>query len=248
MVRGMVEKLSESQKSIKKDILRRMNSELRDAGLVLRTMVVEVVTEEKIKKMKDVEEYLEERTERTENERDILTVGELFEGYENWQKKKYDFNEHKKKVQETYITTTKEMGEYMTALEYPKFIGKVNGKTVRGYRTLRWNTDTTIVNEFMKKFTIRTESTEERISVENLLRVYKMYCEQKEQPKKINETEFRNKLRKYDYKAKAAVEKPYYIREMDGKKVRNTTDEIKHCITKLKWLPGAVESLESEVN
>ena len=134
---------------------------------------------------------------------------------------------------------------YLGQLNYNKFIGKINGKTVRGYTNIRYKSETSKVNEFLSKFTIKTESGDDRIALMNLIKVYREWVRSNpsgeiSQVKKIGETEFKNSANKYGYKMKAAVEKPYYINSTTGKKKKRTNQVITHCFTKLKWLPGAI--------
>ena len=221
---------------LKKELTRRWRMEAKEVGLEIKYIVMDTLTEDQVKKSQVVKEFAESEIERTKSENDIISTREIWNRYDDWHRTKgYGTG--------TYIDSWREFGMQMSVLEYKNGKGRVNGKELRGFKGIRWNTDTTLVNDFMKKYTMRTDSPEDRIAVESLLKFYKMYCEQEDNPKKINETEFRNKLRKYDYKAKAAAEVPYIVKE-NGKKTRNPNATIKHCITKLKWLPGATEGLK----
>ena len=136
-----------------------------------------------------------------------------------------------------YIDSRVILGKYMAGqLDYEKGIWRESEKTVRGFKNLRWKeAEASKVNEYLKKYTIRTESGEDRIALEKLVRVYREKTEER-----INNTKFMEGARKYGYKLKAAAEEPYYYKE-GKKKKKEGKQEIKHCITKLKWLPGAME-------
>jgi len=227
--------LSKAQEEIKADWLYRSRQELRDAGLVIKCVIVGAENEEDTTKREQVGEFLQEMTERTLNEKDIITTKELWDKYDDW------FRGKKRQVDE-YVDSTAKMGMYIGELEYTKYIGKLNGKTVRGYRNIKWGSESSKVNDFMSKFLIRTYSGEDRVSLENSVYVYREWSGHS-----INQTDFKESARKYEYKLKAAVEKPYYISSSTGKKKKREGQTIEQCYTKVKWLPGAVESLNSEV-
>lgn len=229
--------MNKAQEELKYDFCNRWRQEAREVGLRITYIKFDVENEEEYEKREKVKEFLEERTEKTENEKDIIVTNDLWDKYDDWNRDPKNNGGPTTMVESSTI-----MGRYIGQLNYNKFIGKVNGKTVRGYTNIRYKSETSKINEFLSKFTIKTESGDDRIALLNLLMVYREWGE----GKKIGETEFKNSANKYGYKMKAAVEKPYYINSTTGKKKKRTNQVITHCITKLKWLPGAIESLNYE--
>ena len=227
--------LTEAQEQIKADIIYRARQEAKDAGLVIKCIVFDVEKEEEMYCRSQVVEFLSEYIEKSENKRDIITTRELFDKYDDW------FRGRKLSPMDYIDGGPAALGKYMGQLDYNKYIGKLNGKTVRGYTNIRWKSETSKVNDFMIKFTINTQDAEDRIALQKLVCVYKEYTGEK-----ISSTEFINKARKYGYKLKAAVEKPYYICSTTGKKKKREGQDIEHCVTKLKWISGAVENLNAE--
>lgn len=209
-----------------------------EVGLRITYIKFDVENEEEYEKREKVKEFLEERTERTENEKDIIVTNDLWTKYDDWNR-----DPKNNGGPSTMVESATGMGMYIGQLNYNKFIGKLNGKTVRGYTKIRYKSETSKVNEFLSKFTIKTESGDDRIAIMNLLMVYREWVRGDERGKKIGETEFKNSANKYGYKMKAAVEKPYYINSTTGKRKKRTNQIITHCFTKLKWLPGAIEGV-----
>lgn len=228
--------LSEAQELIKADIIYRARQEAKDAGLVIKSIIMDVEKEEEKNKRTHVMEFLSEYIEKSENKRDIITTRDIFDKYDEW------FRGRKMTAMDYIDGGPMELGKYLGQLDYEKYIGKLYGKTVRGYRNLKWKSETSKVKDFMMKFTQKTTKAEDRISLQNLLCVYKEYTGET-----IASTEFMNKARKYGYKLKAAVEKPYYICSTTGKKKKREGQDIEHCVTKLIWLTGAVESVVNTV-
>jgi len=250
--------MNKYQEELKENFCHRWRQEAREVGLRITYIKIDVEKEEEYEKREKVKDFMEGETEKTENEKDIIMTNDLWDKYDDWNRDPTNNG-----GPSTMVGSATGMGMYLGQLNYNKFIGKINGKTVRGYTNIRYKSETSKVNEFLSKFTIKTESGDDRIALKNLLMVYIewMRCssptddflEQKSNPsgqrscgKKIGETEFKNSANKYGYKMKAAVEKPYYINSTTGKRKKRTNQVITHCFTKLKWLPGAIESLNYE--
>lgn len=229
--------MNKYQEELKNDFCHRWRQEAREVGLRITYIKFDVENEEEYEKREKVKEFLEEKTEKTENEKDIIVTNDLWDKYDDWNRDPTNNG-----GPSTMVESATGMGMYLGQLNYNKFIGKINGKTVRGYTNIRYKSETSKVNEFLSKFTIKTESGDDRIALMNLLMVYREWGE----GNKIGETEFKNSANKYGYKMKAAVEKPYYINSTTGKRKKRRNQVITHCITKLKWLPGAIESLNYE--
>ena len=236
-------KLSESQEYIKRDLIYRLRQEAREHGMEVKLIVIEAEEEEKHTKREKVKEYMEENTERTENKKDIISVKEIWEQYDDWNRIRGGV--------ETYIDTTREMGVYLSQLEYEKEIMKRDSKVIRGYKNIKFKGESTSVKEFLKKYT--TEDEEKRISIMNLLRVYNVNRRERGEGEKISTTEFTNKARKHGYKMKAAVEKPTVISIVTGKtKRRNGTTRkgtkiAERCLMRLKWKEEEVKKLDENV-
>lgn len=229
--------MNKVQEALKYDFCHRWRQEAREVGLKITYIKFDVENEEEYEKREKVKEFMEEKTEKTENEKDIIVTNDIWDKYDDWNR-----DPKNNGGPSTMVESATGMGMYIGQLNYNKFIGKLNGKTVRGYTNIRYKSETSKVNEFLSKFTIKTESGDDRIALKNLLMVYKEWMD----CKKIGETEFKNSANKYGYKMKAAVEKPYYINSTTGKREKRTNQVITHCFTKLKWLPGAIESLNYE--
>jgi hypothetical protein len=245
--------MNKAQEELKYNFCHRWRQEAREVGLRITYIKFDVENEEEYEKREKVKEFLEEKTEKTENEKDIIVTNDLWDKYDDWNR-----DPKNNGGPSTMVESATGMGMYLGQLNYNKFIGKINGKTVRGYTNIRYKSETSKVNEFLSKFTIKTESGDDRIALLNLLMVYREWVRggsppyddepsgQRSRGKKIGETEFKNSANKYGYKMKAAVEKPYYINSTTGKKKKRPNQVITHCFTKLKWLPGAIESLNYE--
>lgn len=232
------------QEGVKTEMLKRWREEAMESNLKITYIKIEAEDPKEVIIREKVKEFLEERTEETENEKDIIVTKELWEKYDDWNR-----DPKNKGGTETMIGSATGMGIYIGQLNYKKYIGKMNGKTVRGYRNIRYKSEERKVNEFIRRHTIRTDSSEDRISVLKLFNKYREWMRANEYSgHEIGTTEFKNEAKKYGYKMKAAVENLYYVRSETEKKKRRPNQEKTHCITKLKWLtpPSDESGIECE--
>jgi hypothetical protein len=151
---------------------------------------------------------MEEHTERTGNKGDVIPTAELWYKYSDWNKKRNEqmypemLKTERDKIRQ--VLTANEMGRNLSLLEYDRGIGKVEGKTTRGYMKLKYkdSADTSVkVKEFMEKYTERTKSLKDRIAITKLLP--KFYDENRE---RYGTESFSKKLNKYGYYTKPAKE------------------------------------------
>jgi hypothetical protein len=204
----MKEKLTREETEVVEDILKRTRSELLDNKMRIVTIKVERLDEGSMSILGNVKMYMEQNTERTENKRDVIPTTELWECYTVWNRKRNEqmYPEMKKSERDKIrqVITPNEMGRNLISLEYENGIGKVEGKTARGYIKLKYkdSADKSIsVKEFMEKYTERTNSLKDRIAISKLLP--KFYEENIE---RYGTESFSKKLNKYDYYTKPAKE------------------------------------------
>jgi hypothetical protein len=225
------------REEMKSELIRRWREEAREIGMEIKFIKMEDEVEEKVTKRGKVEAYLKENTERTENEKEMIEIKDLWNKYDDWNRVAGGV--------ETYIDTTNEMGVYLGQLGYEKMVYKKNGKVVRGYKKIKYKSETSCVNDFLKEYTIRTEEGEDRIQLGKLTKVYNVW-RRTTGSEKISPTEFNNRAKKYGYKMKAAMEKPKEVQIRTGKTVkRNGT--IEHCLMRLKWDEEEVKRLDQHI-
>jgi len=202
----MKKSLTKSQESILEDIIRRFKDELKDAELKITALKVEVLEAEEISTAAKVKKFMEHSTEATEKETDVLGTTDLWNKYEEWNRKKNkeDGLTGMDIGAVNVVLSTNEMGRILSELNYKGKKGKYEGKTVRGYGYLKYKgeADNSIsVKDFMEKYTENTDSTLDRISIEKLLP--KFYRDHRE---RYGIETFRKKLNRFGYTTKAAKE------------------------------------------
>ena len=191
---------------ILEEITRRFKDELREHDYKVTTLKVERMGEEEISTLAKVKKFMEATTERTEKETDVLGTTELWYKYEEWNRKK---NKEEgltgMEIGAVNVVLSKNvMGHILTELNYKSKKGKYEGKTVRGYGYLKYKgeADNSIrVKEFMEKYTEKTDSTLDRVTIEKVLP--KFYREHRE---RYGIETFRKKLNRLGYTTKAAKE------------------------------------------
>lgn len=195
---------------IKGDIIRRMRDELNDHNLVLRTIVISEREEEEVIKEEKVKEYMEKETEKTKSEKNVVTTRELWDKYDDWNAATGSAK--------TMINIA-EMGRILSKLGYTKTRIRVNNQEKRGYKYLKYKTESSKVKEFMEEYTEETEDVKSRISVRKLLMKHNSEYKPRE-----SETSFKHKLNMYGYRTKTSYE--------SGKKGINNV--IEPCVIKRK--------------
>ena len=222
------------------DIIRRFKDELKEQNYIATALAVREQTDTEIELEEIVNEYLNEYTEKTESVKDIIGTNDLFEKWEVWTRVKYeDKQEMLKKL--------KNIGINYFGREVHKFYERgmkktKDNKTVRGFIKVRYKSETSKINEFMKKFTIKTEDKVlDRIKINEILYLYLDWGE----GERIGPDVLNTRLQKYGYKTKRA-----YIKEkcekLNGKtKIENKGTETHMCVMGVKWIPGAKEMIRS---
>ena len=224
---------------IVKDIIRRFKNELLDNRYIVTGLTVKEQNDEEITLQEVIEEYINEYTEKTENERDIIGTTDLYDKWEDWRRTKY--NERKEILLTTLITVNtfgKEVHKY-----YERGMCKTrDNKTIRGFKSIRYKSEMSKVEEFMKKNTIKTEDTLlYRMTMTELLYGYKDWME----GENIGGQEHLNTiLRKYGYSTKRCYVKKEVLKANGKKKIENVSKGTEMCVMGLKWLPGAKERLK----
>ena len=198
--------MNKSQESILVEISRRFKDELRDHNFKITTLKIEIMEDEEISTMAKVKTFMEYATEMTEKETDVLGTTNLWNKYEEWNrnKNKEDGLTGMDIGAVNAVLSTNEMGRLMSELNYKSKKGKYEGKTVRGYGYLKYKgeADNSInVLKFMEKYTEKTDSTLDRVSIQKLLS--KFYTSYRE---RYGIETFRKKLNRYGYTTKAAKE------------------------------------------
>ena len=226
--------LTKEQNEVVEEVLRRARSELLDSKIKIVTLKVESIEDEEISILGNVKEFMEEITERTDTKGDMLGTTELWYKYEEWNEKRNErlYPEKSKVVRRGIkgLVSSNEMGRNLTLLEYKKGIGKVEGKTTRGYYYVKYKdtADTSIhVKDFMEKYTERTASLKDRIPISKLLP--KFYDENRE---RYGVETFSKKLNKYGYYTKSAKEIENVIGKY-GQVQRKKVGEAVPCVIKV---------------
>jgi hypothetical protein len=198
--------ITKSQESIIEDITRRLREELRDVDLKLITIKVDNLEAEEKQTTDKVKIFMETNTEETEKETDILGTTELWTKYEEWNRKtnKEEGFKGSDIGAVNVVLSTNVMGHILTELNYKAKIGKYEGKAMRGYSNLKYRgeADESIsVLKFMEKYTEKTNSTLDRVSISKLLP--KFYTDNRE---RYGIETFRKKLNRFGYTTKGARE------------------------------------------
>jgi len=216
-------KLSKELEYIKNDVIRRMRDELLDHDLEITTINIQEITDKKQEKKYRAERFLNETIKRTENERDIIEIKKLWELYEDW-------NYANEGTPETSMTGgANEMGKYMSMLKYDKKVIQVNGRTIRGYKNIRFISQTeSKITEFMERYTERTENKEDNIKIEKLVRKYN-----EEYKPRCNITMMKQELINNEYKTKTCYETKED--QENNKKGGGGGCEAGPCVKGVKW-------------
>ena len=221
--------LPEAENKLVSQLMEEITDVLKENNIMMmRYPVFGMETDEKQKKKRTIKKFIESQIEETENEKDIISTHDLWEQYDDW-------NRVEGSGQETMLNSTYEMGMYMKNLGYEKGRMKKYGKEITGYKRLRYKDNN---QEKMKKFleerTERTESSEDRIALDKVVHKYKEHTGDKY----INREMVLERLRREGMYIKACLEKAYYIREHDQKKIRLSESPMRQkeqCVMKLKW-------------
>jgi len=222
---------------IKNEIIERCIAELYQHGLTLDYTVKEI-TEDSKARDRLLEAYVIENTERTENEKDFIGTLELWNRYEVWRTDKYGDN--REVFISTEIQSAKALGMIMQRLgKYEKGTGK-NG---RGYKKLKWRTDSSKVKEFLNKFTLRTDDKREvnRIATHEVLKRYykwldESFLEESQRREKVGEIEFAARARKSQYDTNVGYINKEVINSNGKIKLERVgTDQVRY-ICNIKWL------------
>ena len=196
--------ITKSQKAVLEDATRRFKAELRDADLKVITLKVDILGSEEKSTTDKVKMFMKANTETTEKETDVLGTTELWDKYEEWNRKvnKEEGMSGMDIGAVNAILSTNVMGHILSELNYKAKMGKYEGKTVRGYSKLKYKgeADESIsVLQFMEKYTEKTSSTLDRVSISKLLP--KFYTDHRE---RYGLETFRKKLNRFGYTTKAA--------------------------------------------
>ena len=236
--------MNPSQKGIIEDIIRRFKDELRDVDVKVTTLKVELMEEEEISTMAKVKKFMEHSTEMTEKETDVIGTTDLWYKYEEWNRKKN--KEYGLTGMDigavNVVLSTNEMGRILSELNYKSKKGKYEGKTVRGYGNLRYKeeADNSIsVKEFMEKYTEKTVSTLDRVTIEKVLP--KFYREHRE---RYGIETFRKKLNRFGYTTKAAKE-TQRVEGRYGKEKVVKVGKTELCILKVRLKEDYYKGVES---
>jgi len=195
---------------IKRDLIRKMREDLTEHNLVLRTIVIREQEEEEVTKENKVKEYLESETESTKSEKYVITTTELWDKYDDW---------NATAGTAKTMVNLGEMGRILSKLGYTKTRVRVNNRERRGYKCLKYKTESSKVKEFMEEYTEETEDAKDRVSVRKLLMKHNTSYKPRE-----SEISFKHKLNMYGYSTKTSYE--------SGKKGLNNVTES--CVTKRK--------------
>ena len=200
--------MTKSQEQIVEDITRRVKDELRDADMKLVTLQVEELDGEEVSTLENVKTFMETKTEKTEKITDVLQTTNLHNKYMEWNEEKnkelYPNKGRFERASINMVETTNAMGRLLSDLNHTKARGKFEGKSVRGYGYLKYQeeADTGIsVLQFMEKYTERTKSTLDRVSIKKLLP--KFYRDHSD---RFGLESFSKKLNRYGYTTKPAKE------------------------------------------
>jgi len=156
-------------------------------------------------KAEKIKEFLEETTEQTRNKKDKISIKDLSDRYDEWQRKKgggYD----------TLICSVRDFGKifgYMNndvtnGTKYEKCKADIQGKTAVVVMKLKYKRrEFNSVNEFLNEYTIKTEDKNDRITMKKLIYIYNTYTENQ----RITNDIFKEKANLGDYRAKTCYEK-----------------------------------------
>ena len=225
-----------------KDIIRRFKSELLENRYVVTGLTVKEQSDEEITLQEVIEEYINEYTEKTENERDIIGTGDLYDKWEDWRRIKYS---GRKEVLETTLVSLNTFGKEMHKYYERGMCKTRENKTVRGFKCIIYKSEMSKVEEFMKKNTIKTENTVlDRMPMIELLYGYKDWLGvsppsdegQSRRSEKIGGQEHLNTiLRKYGYNTKRCYVKKEIVKDNGKTKIENASKETPMCVMGVKW-------------
>jgi hypothetical protein len=200
--------MDESQKEILEQITERLREELLGSNLKLLIIMVENIAQIEQTTLENVKEFMESSIEVTANQTDVIGTSELYDTYYKWnsekQRKLYPEMVPQRSAMINYIENASVLGKHLVNLNYKTKAGRFEGKQVRGFGYIKYKGEadnSTSVKEFMEKYTERTESLKDKVSISKMLP--KFYREHKE---RYGEEIFIKKLHRNGYKTKAAKE------------------------------------------
>jgi hypothetical protein len=215
----------------------------QEMGLEIATLVMKRIGSGKLSKGEMVKEFIEEMTEYSEEDKNYITIKELTEKYEEWHRGKY--NENREEGYESYITDTGDFGKYLTNLaNIYKETRSVNGKTTRVCKNIVWKgTEAYKVKEWIRKYTNKTNNSEDRISINKLVLLYNsggdVECESGRSMKETNES-FKTRAKSHGYRVKTCYEKPIKTKD------KTKEDVTVPCLMEVKATEQLKELIESE--
>lgn len=227
---------------IKEDIMERCKAELREHGLVID---YKITREEDYLNIRDkkLEEFLTEATVRTENERDFISSKKLWDKYEEWNIQYDRAMQNKITIlsAKTFGMTMRKIGKYEKGHRTPTY-----GKTERGYIKLKWKTESTKAEDFMKQNTLKTIDKKEinRLKINEVLMVYyvwldKEFPEESQRKEKIGQEEFGVRLRKAGYMTNQGYIYKEYTTEKNTIKMERISKK-EAIVLNVMWLPGSI--------
>ena len=239
-----MDKEKKAKEYIVQDIIRRFKEELKVNNYVVKVLNVKEQNDEEVELTEILQEYLEEYTEKTENEKDILGSTDLYEKWQIWSREKY-------KGRYAILNTTnisiqlfgKNLGNF-----YERGVEKTRqNKTIRGFKYIRYKSTTSKVGEFMKKFIMQTEDgVLDRIPIKEIYYTYLKWGE----GSKMGPETFNTHMQKAGtYKTKQACLKQE-VTKLNGKQKiekKGGKYNTQLCVMKVKWIPGEKESLDDSV-
>ena len=237
--------MNQSEKQAKEyiinDIIKRFKEELKDHNYKATVITVREETDEEIEITEILQTFLNEYTEKTENEKDLIGTNDLYEKWEIWTRSKYEGIWWM--LNKTNIPINV-FGRQMHSF-YERGVQKTRqNKTIRGFKCIKYKSNTSKVGEFMNKFIIQTEdSLLDRIPMKEMYYKYLKWGE----GEKIGPEEFNTQMQKAGtYKTKQAHIKVKIEKENGKTKVESIGRkyDTKLCVMKVKWIPGAVERLD----
>ena len=226
--------LNERQKKLIEEETNRLRKVLIKEKIVIVDLKVRDIEEDEMETIEKVKKFMEEATEKTDKKTDVLGTSELLDKYIKWNTAYNQKMNQEKPVREcgsmNYIETVNLFGKYLTNLNYSKWKAKQEGKTVRGYGYLKYKGESDDINvkEFMEKYTEKTESVKDRISIQKLLPKY-----WRDNRERYGIETFKYKLIKYGYQTKAAKE-TQRVEGRYGKEKVIKVGEIVNCVLKVK--------------
>lgn len=238
---------------VKNDIMDRCIEELGQHGLLLTYTVREETGHSKVRK-EMIERYLVEHTERTENEKDFIKTKGLYEKYEDWLMDR--FADKREVYAQCTTNSSKGFGIMVQQLDNYK-----GNKTVtsegRGYMKLRWKTESTKVSEFMRKFTLKSDKRDKKLTKLNRIPMEEMRClywkwldeeahrtGESNRKEKIGETELGARLRKSGYSTNVGYINKETTNKRGEYKIVPAKEEREPYVADVKWLAGTAQTIK----